>query len=402
MRDLAGFLLAGGRLVRCAIYTRQSVSSESDLSSCQVQFEQCESFVRSQRSMGWLPLSERFNDDGYSGATTDRPALQRLLALVRTGVVDQVVIHRLDRLSRSMLGCATLLEEFRKLGVRLVIVTAQELGHHAQDGFMLNILASFAEFEREMIAARIAESRARLKARGLRIAGAVPFGYDADPRSKQLVPSANESAVVKWLFEQAAAGRTPAEIAEDANANGWRTKERVARRSAKACGGNLWTARQVIATLRNPVYLGLFREKHDFRIGHHEPIVTHELFGAAAAQLEARRTREPGKRYMIDWPLKGRIVCAACERPMSPQTIRYRNVLYRYYRCRSTAGGRPPCGHQVSAPAIENSVEVTVSQRLGQESQIWDLLDVVIYDHRDGGVRVRVLPAVEGEHGAGR
>ena len=102
-------------------------------------------------------------------------------------------------------------------------------------------------------------------------------------------------------------------------------------------GGNPWTARQVIATLRNPVYLGLFREKHDFRIGHYEPIVTHELFGAAGAQLEARRTREPGKRYMIDWPLKGRIVCAACERPMCPQTIRYRNVLYRYYRCRSTA-----------------------------------------------------------------
>lgn len=281
------------------------------------------------------------------------------------------MIHRLDRLSRSVLGCATLLDEFRKFGIRLAIVTAQELGHDAHDGVLLNILASFAEFEREMIAARIAESRARLKARGLRIAGAVPLGYDADPRSKQLVPNADESEVVKWLFEQAAAGRTPAEIADDANANGWRTKERTARRTAKTRGGNLWTARQVIATLRNPVYLGLFREKHDLRIGHHGPIVTHDLFVAAAAQLEARRTREPGKQYTIDWPLKGRIVCAVCERPMSPHTIRYRNFIYRYYRCRSTAGGRKPCGRQVSAPAIENSVEANVSRRLGQGSPIW-------------------------------
>jgi len=88
---------------------------------------------------------------------------------------------------------------------------------------------------------------------------------------------------------------------------------------------------------------------------------------------------------MIDWPLKGRIVCAACLRPVSPQTIRYRNLLYRYYRCRSTAGGRAPCGHRVSAQAIEDSVEVNVSRRLGQGSLNWDLIDVVIYAHRHGG-----------------
>lgn len=252
-----------------------------------------------------------------------------------------------------------------------------------------------------MIAARIAESRARLKARGLRIAGAVPFGYDADPCSKQLVPNANESVVVKWLFEQAAAGRRPAEIADEANANGWRTKDRATRWTAETCGGNLWTARQVIATLRNPAYLGLFREKQDFRIGHHDPIVTHELF-AAAAQLNARRAREPGKQYMIDWPLKGRIVCAVRERPMSPHTIRYRSFIYRYYRCRSTAGGRKPCGHQVSGPAIENSIEANVSQQRGQRSPIWDLIEVVMWDYRDSSVRVRLLPPAEAEQPRGR
>ena len=395
---LADFLLAGGRLVRCVIYTRQSVTSGDDLSSCQVQFELCESYVRSQRSVGWLLLPERFDDDGYSGATTARPALQRLLALVRDRCVDRVVIHRLDRLARSVFACSDLLREFRKFGVGLVVVTAPELGGSAQDGFMLNILASFAEFERELIAGRIADSRARLKARGLRIAGALPFGYDADPRSKQLKPNTGESAIVKWMFEQAAAGQTPAEIADGANANGWRTKKTTARRTARTRGGNLWTARQVITTLRNPVYLGLFREKHDFRIGHHEAIVAHELFAAAAAQLEARRTRTPGKHYQIDWALQGRITCATCERPMSPHTIRYRKFIYRYYRCRSTAGGRRPCGHQVSAQVIEARLREEYSWRYGvvlEWNQIRDHVESVVYDHRNKSVSAKVVPPPE-------
>jgi len=381
MGDLADFLLAGGRLVRCAIYTRQSVSSEDGVSTCQLQFEACESYVRSQRSVGWVLLTERFDDEDYSGATIERPALQRLLALVRARKVDQVVIHRLDRLSRSVRDCAALFQELRNFGVGLAIVTALELGPNAHDGFILNILASFAEFEREMIAGRIAESRARLKARGLRIAGAVPFGFRADPRTKQLVPVEGEAVIVRWMFDHAAAGETPAAIAAAAN-EGHRA--------------NIWTARRVLSTLRNPVYVGQFKDKSGTRIGHHEPIVNREVFDTVAAQLEGRRTRTPGRRYEIHWPLKGRILCAICERPMSPHTIRYRNILYRYYRCRSTAGGRTPCGHQVSAQAIESSVEVNVSRRLNQESEILDLIDVVIYDHRDGGVRVRLLPTVEG------
>ena len=332
------------------------MSSDDGLSSCQVQFELCASYVRAHRPVGWLLLPDRFDDGGYSGAITDRPALQRLLALVRNREVDRLVIHRLDQLSRSLLGCASLLHDLREYGVGLVIVTAPELGCRAQDAFMLNILASFAEFERQVIAGRFAESRARLKARGMRIAGAVPFGYDADLRTKQLVPNIGESAVVRWMFEQAAAGQTPSEIADGANVKGWRTKEHTDRRTGTRRGGNPWTARQVIATLRNPVYLGLFRENHDFQIGHYEPIVTNELFATSVAQLQARRTRVPGKHYQIGWPLQGRITCAPCDRPMSPHTIRYRNFLYRYYRCRSTGEGRKPRGHQVSAPMIEASL----------------------------------------------
>lgn len=134
-------------------------------------------------------------------AALDRPALDRFLAHVSRGLVDQVIVHRLDRLSRSLRDSAKLLHDFRQVDVALVVVTAPELGYSAQESFMLNILASFAEFEREMIAARIADTRARLKQRHLRFGGGVPFGYDADRRSKQLVP--NEGSRRTWCYNVA-------------------------------------------------------------------------------------------------------------------------------------------------------------------------------------------------------
>lgn len=132
-----------------------------------------------------------------AGASLDRPGLNRLLSLTRRGSVDQILVHRLDRLSRSVRHCVALLDELRRLEVGLVVVTAPELGHSAQDHFMLNIMASFAEFERELIAARIADSRARLKARHLRFAGGVPFGYDSDRLTKQLVPNEEEAEIIR-------------------------------------------------------------------------------------------------------------------------------------------------------------------------------------------------------------
>jgi len=147
------------------------VKTSDDLSSCRLQRDACRSYVESRCALGWVLIPERFDDEGYSGATLDR-----LLARVSRGLVDQVIVHRLDRLSRSLRDSAKLLHDFRQVDVALVVVTAPELGYSAQDSFMLNILASFAEFEREMIAARIADTRARLKQRHLRFAG----GEEAD------------------------------------------------------------------------------------------------------------------------------------------------------------------------------------------------------------------------------
>lgn len=187
----------------------------------------------------------RFDDEGYSGTTLERPAIQGLLKLVRCGAVDRVIIHRLDRLSRSLRDFVFLAQEFRASNVELNVVAAPTLGVAALDNLMLNVLASFAEFEREMTATRIAEARAYLKSKGRRIAGAVPFGYTADPRTKQLVIVPEEGESISTMFRWAAAKVRPSTIASYANAMGWRTRT-----------GNTWTARQVLFTLTNYVYAG--------------------------------------------------------------------------------------------------------------------------------------------------
>lgn len=361
------------RPVRCAIYTRQSVSSSDGLSSCEVQHEACCLYLQSRRAHRWTLLPERFDDDGYSGASLDRPGLNRLLAVVHSGGVDQILIHRLDRLSRSVRHCVTLLDEFRRLDVELVVVTAPELGHSAQDNFMLNIMASFAEFEREMIAARIADSRARLKARGLRFAGGVPFGYTSDSCTKQLVPNEKESAVVRRMFSEAATGKRPSEIASAANERGFRTKV-----------DGLWSARQVVATLRNPVYVGRFKAGKGVRSGCHEPIIDTDLFEAAGRALDSRRTAGPKRtRDGAVWLLKGKIYCRRCGRLLTSHSSRHGVKVYRYYRCRATSGGRPPCGYQVPAGRLEGEIHLHFPwpvRRNMNSGQFRDAVDRIEYD----------------------
>ncbi len=196
-------------LVRCAIYTRQSVDTHNGLSSCQVQFDQCEAFVRSQRGARWVLVDGRFDDEGYSGASLDRPGFKLLQGLIRSGGVDGIIICRLDRLSRNLRDFVNLSQQLRDNNIGLTILGSPLLGEAALDHMMLNVMASVAEFEREMTASQMAEARAYLRSHGGRVAGAVPFGYTADPRAKQLVVMPQEAEVVTRMFEWAAAKMPP-------------------------------------------------------------------------------------------------------------------------------------------------------------------------------------------------
>lgn len=335
--------------LNCAVYTRQSVKTESDLTSCDVQREMCLQFLRSQRRPGLelLALDERFDDEGRSGANANRPALQRILGLIRVGAIQAVFIQRLDRLSRKVADSAKLLHQFKKHGVRLFIVAMPELAASAHDTFMLNMLAAFAEFERDMIADRIRDARAGLVARGQRIAGVVPYGYSAHPTTKQLVAVAEEASIVKQLFELVAENIPPSGAARIAAEKGWRTR-----------GGRPWTARQVLDTVTNPVYSGRFRARKETRAGVHAPIIDSDLFQRCAEAIAARRTHNSGRRTRHSAPvLAQKVRCAKCLQLMGARVTRNGVRGYTYFRCRKAVDGRGSCtGTQIRAYDIEETV----------------------------------------------
>jgi DNA invertase Pin-like site-specific DNA recombinase len=205
---------------RCAIYTRQSVTrpGDEDFTSCDAQRDACLARVRANALEGWIAIEERFDDIGVSGATTDRPALQRLLERVARREVDRVVVERLDRLTRSVRDWAAIVGTFKRYGTHLTVVAGDiHLGDVAMSDLVLNVLATFAEFEREMISERLRDARAALRSRGIRNAGRVPFGYSADPLSHQLVLQPERAPVVKRMFEMAAEGTPPSTIAMSSN-----------------------------------------------------------------------------------------------------------------------------------------------------------------------------------------
>jgi len=348
---------SSAKVIRYAIYTRQSTDNGDEFSSCQVQFATCQAAgnARGVPHLHWI--GQHFDDEGFSGATLDRPGVRRLRKVIDLGGIDRLYAVALDRLTRSMRDAVVLLDEFEKAGVELRLVNQPELTTQPEGRFLRHMLAAFAEFERDMIATRIAETRAYLKKHGRRLAGPPPFGYDTDPITKQLVPNKAEARRVRAMFKRAASGQTPSQIAERVNHLGWRTKQWTSRRSGQQRGGGRWTARKVSRLLRSPVYLGRFATPDGDRAGVHAAIISQGVFDAVQAQLAGRRASSSPKRRPVHFPLRGKIICPRCGRPVSTYTItkplgtRAKKTL-RYYRCRSTAGGRRPC-RGVSYPAAE-------------------------------------------------
>lgn len=405
---------------RCAIYSRQSRTTDGDFSSCEAQFEACHRFIQSQAGEGWTYEDRRYDDEGRSGETLERPGLKRLLADAEAAFFDRIVIHRLDRLSRKVVHCASLLEDLRRRGIGLTIVSQPELGTSANDVLTINLLSSFAEFERDLIRDRLTDARAALKRRGRRVAGAIPYGYTTDPVTKQLVPDRSEARRVKAIFQRAAKGETARRIADHANRYGWRTKVVTSRKTGESRGGNRWTPRQVLDTLANPTYLGLVRVGRNLQPGNHEPLITRELFDQAAAQIASRRshqTKPRTKKAAASFPLRGRLYCGQCGRLLSPSFSHYRNFRYRYYRCRSNAGGKPPCvGVSLPAEEIERTVCILLADAAhgatGEEqadhqafAAVWSavsdrdqrrllpqILDRVTFDPRRSALSVTLVP----------
>jgi DNA invertase Pin-like site-specific DNA recombinase len=344
-------------VTRCAIYTRRSIRRPGSMSSCEAQWFECWQYITERSELGWRPmLGERFEDDGASGGDAERPGLARLLDAVRERRVDRIVVHRLDRLTRSVLDWAEIAALLTEHGVALTIAReGVDLADDAFSRFRLNVAASFAEFERAMIGDRQRDALRARNGHGLRSGGKLPLGYVTDPRTRQLVIDANEAGVVRAIFADADAGMPPAAIAAKLNERGVADK---ARKQGQ------WNARGVSRIVKNRTYLG---QRPDGTTGVHDAIVERALFDRVAEKLASRRTREPAARpgYPDADPylLRARLVCATCGRHMTtssrrklraiPENASERRVIRdRYYRCRT-----PGCGAAyVNADAAERLV----------------------------------------------
>ena len=276
---------------RCAIYTRKSSEEglEQDFNSLHAQREACEAFIKSQAGEGWRLCKTAYDDGGLSGGTMERPALQRMLADINQGLIDVVVVYRVDRLTRSLSDCR-IIEVFDARGVSFVAVTQQFNTTTSMGRLTLNVLLSFAQFEREVTGQRIRDKIAASKQKGMWMGGLLPLGYDVHER--RLVVNQSEAETVREIFRRYGELGCVRLLVEDLNRRGIRSKVRVAKNDRQS-GGNGFSRGALYELLSNPIYIGEIRHKGVRHPGLREPIVDRELWDKPPLLLRCRPSRTP-------------------------------------------------------------------------------------------------------------
>ncbi len=338
-----------GSIKRCAIYTRKSLEDtvEKDYNSIDAQRDAGEAYVASQKANGWVCLPDRYDDYGFSGGNADRPALQRLLADCEAHKVDVVVIYKIDRLSRSIIDFATFYAKFEATGVTLVAVTQQIDTSTSAGRMMQNILMTFAQYEREVIAERIRDKFAASRRKGLWMGGTVPFGYRVENHKLVIVPE--EAEVVRFIFRRYAELRSPRQVALELNASG--TLKR----------GRKWNVPLLDKMLRRSVYIGKVDYKGEIHEGAHDAIIDEETWRQVHEGLEERSTKrqETLERSQDGTPpLKGILRCGNCQCAMTPSFTYKGGRKYCFYVCsKDVKRAEPVCPvRRLSAAEIESYV----------------------------------------------
>jgi site-specific DNA recombinase len=347
---------------RCAIYTRKSTEEGLDLefNSLDAQRESAEAFVASQLHEGWECLPDRYDDGGFSGGNLDRPALNRLLEDIKSGKVDCVVVYKVDRLSRSLLDFSRIMETFDKHGVSFVSVTQQFNTTHSMGRLTLNILLSFAQFEREIIGERTRDKIAAQRRKGKWTGGIPILGYDVDRSnpSPKLVVNAEEAVQVRRIFTLYQELGSLLPVVLEVNKRGWRNKEWKTK-GGIVRGGKEFDKCSIYALLTNPLYAGLIRHKDLIHKGEHEALIESEVFDAVQKQL-TKNGRGKGNELINKHGalLKGLLHCTACDRAMVHTFTRKDEKLYRYYTCTNAIkNGRGSCpSPNLPAAEIEQAV----------------------------------------------
>lgn len=319
------------RRVRCAVYTRKSTDEglEREYNTIEAQRDGGHAYITSRKAEGWIPVADDYDDPAWSGGSLDRPAMQRLLADIRAGRIDVVVAYKLDRLSRSLLDFAELMRVFDEYKVTFVSVTQHFSTTDAMGRLLLNIMLTFAQFEREVAADRVRDKMIASKKKGLWMHGVPPLGYDV--KNRRLAVNETESELVRFIFRRFAETGSAIGLVQELRERGAVTK-RWTTRSGKKTGGKPVTKSLLYKMLVNRTYLGELRHREQWFPEGHPPIVDKDLWEAVQAILATPgRTRGNLARGKVDFLLKG-LVFDAQGRALTPwHTTKKNGRCYRYY-----------------------------------------------------------------------
>ncbi|MBF0590063.1 MAG: recombinase family protein [Magnetococcales bacterium] len=344
--------------VRCAIYTRKSTEEGLDMefNSLDAQYEACAAYIASQKSQGWHLLPDRYDDGGFSGGTMERPALKRLMMEIEAGHVDIVVCYKVDRMSRSLLDFSQLIEVFEKHNTSFVSITQQFSTTTSMGRLTLNMLLSFAQYEREVIAERIRDKFAASRRKGMWMGGVPPLGYDVVER--KLVINLDEAQLIQRIFKRFTQLGSVTDLMRELNEAGHHTKAWTTQ-SGQVREGKPFDKGALYRILNNRTYLGEATHKDQVYPGEHEAIVSRDLWERVRS-INARNThqRSNTNRAETSAPLKGIIRCGHCNRSMKPSHTRKKGKQYRYYTCmKATKSGHDACPvKSVPAGEIESIV----------------------------------------------
>jgi site-specific DNA recombinase len=362
---------------RCAIYTRKSSEEglAQDFNSLHSQREACEAFIKSQTSEGWKLIKTAYDDGGLSGGTMERPALQRLLADIGDGHIDIVVVYRVDRLTRSLADFAKMVELFDAHGISFVAVTQQFNTTTSMGRLTLNVLLSFAQFEREVTGERIRDKIAASKRKGMWMGGVPPLGYNV--RERRLVVNPAEAKTVRYIYERYLELRCVRQLSKELDKRGIVSKVRISQKGIKS-GGCRFSRGALYELLANPIYIGEIRHKQERHPGQHEAILPRELWERVQQRLNGNAARGRGKtNRSIVSPLAGKLFDADGQ-PLYVQGATKGKRRYRYYVSKCLVNGSATDnwkGWRLAAPEIERAVTIAARHMLSDRAGLLEALE---------------------------
>lgn len=360
------------KVMRCAIYTRKSTEDglEQEFNSLDAQYEACAAYALSQQHEGWVVVKERYDDGGFSGGNMHRPALQRLLADIASDKIDIVLLYKIDRLTRSLTDFSKIVEVMDKSGASFVSITQSFNTTTSMGRLTLNMLLSFAQFEREVTGERIRDKIAASKKKGIWMGGPIPLGYEV--KERKLLVQEDEADQVRHIMRRYLDLGTVPLLVEDLKRSGLRTKVQK-RVSGPHRGGCIYRRGTLYHLLSNRIYRGMIVHKGAAYPGEHQAIVEEELWDRVQALLQtnacgsARRKRHQHPSLLVGKVFDGEA------RAMTPSHTQHRSKRYRYYVTRPDELGGSPAW-RVSAHDLEALVCQNVASRIVDDRFVPDLL----------------------------